>query len=273
MAGRPTLLVTGGTRGLGLACARHMAVAGWNIALADISDKAVRVYGEAESVEKVLAELAASSTKVRFYPADLSDECQAETMVQAVEQDFGQIDGLVTMAGGDTCGTDAAAAGGKPPNNTAFLAHDDFLVIFNRNFLTCTFTCRAVAPGMQKRGKGKIVTVASVAAGFGVTRETSYAVAKAAVAHFTRCLATELRPAGVNVNCIAPGATNTGRFRATLKDRAPEDLIRLKGQSRLERLAEPDDVCRVIEFFLSPASDFISGQVLRIDGGQFTGPI
>ena len=74
MTDRPTLLVTGGTRGLGLGCARHMAKAGWNIALADISDKAVRVYREAESVEKVLAELAASSAQTGFYPADLSDE-------------------------------------------------------------------------------------------------------------------------------------------------------------------------------------------------------
>jgi len=273
MTSRPTVLITGGTRGLGLACARHMAKAGWNVALADISDKAVRVYGEAESVEKVLAELAASSAKTGFYPGDLSDESRVQAVVRAVEGDFGRIDGLVTLAGGDICGTDDAAAGGKAPNNTAFVAHDDFLVIFNRNFLTCTFTCRAVAAAMRERGRGKIVTVASVSAGFGVTRETSYAVAKAAVVHFTRCLAAELRPAGVNVNCIAPGATDTGRFRATLKDRMPEDVQRLHGKGRLERLAQPEDVCRVIEFFLSPDSDFISGQVLRVDGGQFTGPI
>ncbi len=273
MTDRPTLLITGGTRGLGLACARHMAGAGWNIALTDISAKAASVYGEAESVEKILSGLAATPAKASFYPADLSDESQAKALALVVERDFGQIDGLVTMAGGDIRGTDDAAAGGKPPNNTAFVAHDDFQVIFNRNFLTCAFTCRAVAPAMQKRGRGKIVTVASVSAGFGVTRETSYAVAKAAVAHFTRCLAAELRPAGVNVNCIAPGATNTGRFRATLKDRTPEDLGRLSGTGRLERLAEPEDVCRTIEFFLSPASDFVSGQVLRVDGGQFTGPI
>lgn len=273
MTGRPTLLITGGTRGIGLACARHMAQAGWDVALTDLSDKAAQVYGEAESVEKILAELAATSARARFYPADLSDESQAQAMARAVERDFGQIDGLVALAGGDICGTDDAAAGGKAPNNTAFVAHDDFMVIFNRNFLTCAFVCRAVASGMRVRGRGKIVTMASVSAGCGVARETSYAVAKAAVAHFTRCLATELRPSGVNVNCIAPGATNTGRFRATLKDRTAEDLVRLHGTGRLDRLAEPVDVCRVVEFFLSPASDFVSGQVLRIDGGQFTGPI
>lgn len=258
---------------MGLACARHMARQGWNIALSDISDRACRVYGEAESVDKILSELAALSAKVSFYPADLTEESQTLAMVRAAENDFGGIDGLVTLAGGDIHGHDDEAAGGKAPNNTAFAALDDFITIFNRNFHACLFTCRAVAAGMRDRGRGKIVTVASVSAGFGVAKETSYAVAKAAVAHFTRCLATELRPAGVNVNCIAPGATDTGRFRATLKDRTPEDLLRLHGRGRLERLAQPDDVCRVIEFFLSPASDFVSGQVLRVDGGQFTGPI
>lgn len=270
---RPTLLVTGGTRGLGLACARHMAGAGWNIALSDISRRACRVYGEAESVEQILKELENLSVKARFYSGDLTREPQAQKMVRAVERDFGKIDGLVTMAGGDIRGADSAAAGGKAPLNTAFIPLKDLSAIFDRNFLTCVFTCRAVADRMRTRREGRIVTVSTTSAGYGVAKETAYAVSKAAVLHFTRCLATELRPFGIPVNCIAPGATNTGRFRSTLKERGPEDLIRLKGKSRLERLAQPEDVCRVIEFFLSAASGFVSGQVLRVDGGQFTGPI
>jgi len=273
MGKRPTLLVTGGTRGLGLACARHMARAGWNVALTDLSEEACRVYGEAESVEAILAGLKTDSVEARFYPADLTQEAQAQATVQAIERDVGAIDGLVALAGGDICGTDRAAAGGKAPANSAFVAPEHFRAIFDRNFLTCAFICRAAAPAMARRGRGKIVTIASVSAGVGMAQESTYAVAKAAVAHLTRCLATELRPAGINVNCLAPGATNTGRFRATLTDRAPADLERLKGTGRLERVAEPEDICRVIEFFLSPGSDFISGQVLRVDGGQFTSPI
>ena len=270
---RPVVLITGGTRGLGLAAARHLAAAGWHTVLTDLSDQACRVYGEAESVPGLLAQLRQRGARASFHAADLTDEDQAIATVAAIERELGPIDALVALAGGDIGGSDNAAAGGKPPGNTAFLSQREFLTIFNRNFLTCLHACRAVAAAMRARGRGKIVTVASVSAGFGVTRETSYAVAKAAVAHFTRCLAAELRPAGINVNCLAPGATNTGRFRATLKDRTPEDLIRLRGTGRLDRLAEPVDVCRVIEFFLSPASDFVSGQVLRVDGGQWTGPI
>lgn len=270
---RQLLLITGGTRGLGLACAYHMANAGWNIVLNDISSSACRVYGEAESVEKIVSALQGFGVAAAFYPADLTDETQARDMVSRIEQEIGAIDGLVALAGGDIPGNERDASGGKAPNNTAFAAHDDFLSIFNRNFFTCIYTCRAVAERMRERGRGKIVTIASISAGFGVAKETSYAVAKAGVVHFSRCLATELRPNGINVNCIAPGATNTGRFRATLKDRTPADLVRLQGTGRLERLGQPEDVCKVIEFFLSPASDFVSGQTLRVDAGQFTGAI
>lgn len=270
---RPLLVITGGTRGLGLACAYHMAKAGWDIVVSDISSRACRVYGEAGSVEEIISGLQRWGAAAVFYPADLTDESQATDLVARIEKDIGPIGGLVTLAGGDIRGSEDDASGGKAPNNTAFVAHEDFLSIFNRNFLTCVYACRAVGKRMRERGLGRIVTVASVSAGFGVAKETSYASAKAGVVHFTRCLATELRPYGVNVNCIAPGATDTGRFRATLKDRTPADLARLQGGGRLERLGQPQDVCKVIEFFLSPGADFVSGQVLRVDGGQFTGAI
>ena len=273
MRPHPLVLITGGTRGLGLACARHLAKIGWDIALTDLSEDACRVYSEIESVEKVCDELKALGAKVIFKTADLTFEDQAQKLVNTIESEVGPIDGLVALAGGDIRGNDPAASGGKAFDNTAFISHDDFLAIFNRNFQTCAFTCRAVAPKMVERGRGKIITMASISAGFGVPKETVYSVAKASVAHFTRCLAAELRPAGVNVNCLAPGPTSTGRFRATLKDRTPKDLESLTGTGRLERIAQPEDICKVIEFFLSPGSDFISGQVLRIDGGQFTSPI
>ena len=270
---RPLVLITGGTRGLGLACAYHLAKANWDVVVTDISSQACQVYGEAASVEEIVSGLQDLGATSAFYAADLTDEGQAQDLVSRIERDIGQVDALVTMAGGDIGGDAADASGGKAPNNTAFVAHDDFLSVFNRNFFTCVYACRAVGQQMRERGRGKIVTIASVSAGVGVAEETSYAVAKAGVVHFTRCLATELRPYGINVNCVAPGATDTGRFRATLKNRGATDLVRLRKTGRLERLGQPEDVCKIVEFFLSTSADFVSGQVLRVDGGQFTGAI
>jgi 3-oxoacyl-[acyl-carrier protein] reductase len=250
-----------------------MADAGWDIAITDISTKACQVYGESTSIEEILKNLGTRGAQAKFYEADLTDEKQAIALCAKVEKEFGPIQALVALAGGDISGTDNDAAGGKAPKNTAFVDSENFHAIFDRNFLSCVYACRAATPFMVSRGMGKVITFASVSAGFGVSQETAYAVAKAGVAHFTRCLASELRPDGINVNCLAPGGTNTGRFRATLKDRTEADLKRLEAQGRLERVGEPEDVCKVIEFFLSSASNFISGQVLRIDGGQFTGPI
>lgn len=98
-------------------------------------------------------------------------------------------------------------------------------------------------------------------------------MAKSAVIQFTRYLATQLPPDGITVNSIAPGGTRTGRFLATLKNRSQHYLDRMKSKGALERVVEPDDVSKVVEFFMSPMSDFVSGQVLRVDGGQFTSPI
>jgi 3-oxoacyl-[acyl-carrier protein] reductase len=270
---RPLALVTGGTRGLGLACSRFLASAGWDVATTDLSELACSVYGEVDCLDDVLADLEGRGARTCFYPADLTQESQALDLVEAVERDLGPIVGLVTLAGGDIRGNDERAAGGKAPNNTAFVAWDDFHAIFERNLFTCVTICRAVAPRMAERGEGRIVTVSSVLGAIGSARETSYAVAKAGVIHFSRCLAVELRPAGINVNCVAPGATNTGRFRATLKDRGGFDLERLKGKGRLERIAEPDDICSVIHFLLSPAAGFVSGQTIRIDGGHSPSPV
>ena len=134
-------------------------------------------------------------------------------------------------------------------------------------------TIQQVIPYMKKQGFGKVITVSSVNAVFGVEKETAYSVAKAGVLQLTRSLAKELRKDGINVNCIMPGPVKTGRFMSTLKGRNKHDLEKINSTSKLDRVANPDDISPVVEFLFSDASDFISGELIRVDGGLFPQPM
>ena len=126
-----------------------------------------------------------------------------------------------------------------------------------------------------KNEYGKIVATSSISANYGVVQETAYSIAKAAVVQLTKSVAAEMRPFGVNVNCIAPGATLTGRFKATLENRSKEDREKItnKGKSILIAPALPEYISSLVHFLLSDESKYVSGQVIRVDGGQFTSPI
>ena len=173
--------------------------------------------------------------------------------------ELGPIDILVHNAGGDI-----AAAGGKPdPNDVVHIKPEDVRAVIDRNLLSTIFVCQQVARGMMQRRRGRIITIGSVAAFKGRTNGSIYATAKAGAMHFTRCLADQMRPYGVTVNTIAPGDTRTERFLAT----RAVDPARLAEEGTLDRIATVDEVARVVEFFAGPMGAFVSGQVIRIDGG------
>lgn len=263
------ILITGGTRGLGLQYAHFLAKKGYNIGITDISNTACKVYGEASSTEEILNELKGYGVDAWYESANLIDPIQSNALVEKFIERFGEIHGVITNAGGDVSGQDLDAAGGKPENNSFFISYDESNNIFTRNYNTCLNTLRSVIPYMVQQNFGKVITVSSINAALGVDRETTYSVAKASVLQLTRSLATEVRKNGINVNCIMPGPVRTGRFMATLKGRNSHDLKNLKTKSRLERVADPKDVAAVVEFLISPASDFISGEVIKVDGGLF----
>ena len=129
--------------------------------------------------------------------------------------------------------------------------------------MSTIFVCQAVARNMMERRRGRIITIGSVAAFKGRTNGSIYATAKAGALHFTRCLADQLRTYDITVNTIAPGDTRTERFVAT----RTVDPQRMAEIGTLDRIAPVDEVARVIEFFAGPMGAFVSGQVLRIDGG------
>ena len=269
------VVITGGTRGLGLSHVMFLAQHGYDVSIIDISQSACQVYGELNSVDALLAQLQSYGVKAHFFACDLTDLDSLNTCIARIIDEAGDIDAIVANVGGDVVGRDQRASGAKASNNSIEISSEQHNEVFDRNYLTCFNTIKAIVPYFKQRKKGKIVTTTSISAGYGVPQETAYAVAKSAVLHLTRCVATELRPYGINVNCIAPGATLTGRFNATLSQRSEVDRQKITATtgSFLEKPAQPESISSVVEFLLSSASDYISGQVIRIDGGQFTSPI
>ena len=269
------VIITGGTRGLGLSHAFFLSSKGYNLALVDISKKACQVYDEIRNIDDLLVKLSSNGTRNKFYECDLTKFTDTKKVFGTIIEDFTEICACVLSAGGDVVGDDKNAAGGKAKVNNFEINETDHDVVFNRNYKTTLNSIKSIIPHFKANKFGKIVTTSSISANYGVIQETAYSIAKAAVVQLTRSVAAEMRPFGVNVNCIAPGATLTGRFRATLQNRSKEDKEKImsKGKSILTRPAEPEYISSVVNFLLSDESKYISGQVIRIDGGQFTSPI
>lgn len=254
-----TALVTGSGRGLGRAIANQLARLGASVIAHDISKHAPAEFGEAPDLDFVADELRAHGVRSAALTADIGDEAAVKALVDATQSALGPIDILVNCAGGDI-----AARGGKPePNNALGIPVADIRAIFERNLIGTMFLCRTVCPGMALRRSGAVVNIASVAAHLGVADGVAYAVAKAGIVQFTRCLAKDLRPHGVRVNAISPGPTMTARFMATRKT----DPKLTDPAVPLERYALPEEIADAVAFLAGDAARFISGQVLCVDGG------
>jgi NAD(P)-dependent dehydrogenase (short-subunit alcohol dehydrogenase family) len=251
-------LVTGSGRGLGRAIAEHLAHLGAELAIHDISDTAPAEYGEAATLNETVARLLGPAGRGLAVTGDITDERAIQRMVETVQATLGPISILVNCAGGDI-----GAHGTKPnPNGAMAFQLDDARAVIDRNLLGTMLMCRAVAPGMAERRRGVIVNIASVAAHYGSSSEVAYACAKAGVVHYTRCLAAEVREAGVRVNCVSPGPAKTARFLAT---RAHDASMMQEGPS-LRRYATSAEIADAVAFLVGDQARFISGQVLRVDG-------
>lgn len=258
-------LVTGSGRGLGRAMADRLAQLGANVAVHDVSLDAPAEFGEAESLDTVAREIAGNGVDTIAVTGDIGDPAQIKAMVDDVETALGPIEILVNCAGGDI-----AAKGGKPkPNNALGIPAEDIRAIMDRNIIGTMFVCQAVCPGMIERGKGSVVNIASVAAHMGVTDGVAYAVAKAGIVEFTRCLAKDLRPHGIRVNAVSPGPTMTARFLAT---RVTDPKL-TDPSVKLERYGLPEEVADAVAFLAGDAARHISGQVICVDGGLCLFPV
>jgi NAD(P)-dependent dehydrogenase (short-subunit alcohol dehydrogenase family) len=253
-------LVTGSGRGLGRVIAERLAELGAAVAIHDINADAPAVFGEAENLDAVAAGLARFGRPTVAVTGNIADEAAVQALTAKAEAALGPISILVNCAGGDI-----GAQGGKPvPNDALNIPMEDVRAMLDRNLIGTMLVCRAVCPGMRERRAGAVVNIGSTAAHVGLSNGVIYAVAKAAIIHWTRCLASELRPYGVRVNAVSPGPTMTARFFATR-----EVDPRMRDESvPLERFGLPSEQADAVAFLCSDAARYISGQVLRVDGGQ-----
>ncbi len=251
--------------------ATHLGRLGAAVVVHGTTLTSARAFGEAESLDQVARDVAAETGgRVLAVWGDLTDPREVAAAVTKIRAERGRIDILVNNAGGDIGPAGAMGPrGGKPEqNDCVFIAVEDVRAVLDRNLLSCILVCREVVPEMMAHRSGRIVNIGSVAGLHGRAEGAIYAVAKAAVHEYTRCLAVQLRPYNIPVNCIAPGGTLTARFLGTGQ---AEPAVLEKGEA-LEGYGRAEDIARAVEFFVTDASRHISGQLLRVDGGAQTYP-
>ena len=255
-----TAFVTGSGRGLGHTMAMRLAERGADVAVHDLSWDAPAKYGEAANLGEAAARIEALGVRTVAVSGNIGDKDAVAGMKREIEAKLGDVHILVNCAGGDI-----GAAGGKPnPNNALDIALEDVQTLTTNNLIGTMLVCQAFVPNMVRAGSGTVVNIASVAGHYGCSPGVVYATLKAAVIHYTRCLAKELLADGVRVNAVSPGPTKTARFQAT----RPLDPKKMDSSVKsFDRYAEPDEIADAVAFLAGPQSRFINGQVLCVDGG------
>jgi 3-oxoacyl-[acyl-carrier protein] reductase len=238
------VLVTGGSRGLGLAIAQKLAAAGYGaIALARKTTK--------ETAAAMAQAAAAERGSLHFVPFDLGDIDDIPALVRGVRKQFGPLFGLVNNAALGLSGT------------LAMMHNSKIEQMVRLNTLSPIVLTKYVVRGMMADGAGRIVNVASVVAFSGADGIVAYAATKASMLGLTRSLAREVGPLGITVNAVAPGILET-EMTNELNSGQRERIAR---RSALHRLAGVDDVANAVEFLLSDKARNISGTVLTVDAG------
>lgn len=236
-------LVTGGSRGIGRAVVERLAGDGMDV---------VFFYrGNAEAAQGVVDAVAAAGGRAEALQADVTDAAAVAQAVERVVESRGRIDLLVNNAGI------------VRDNLLAMLDDADIRAVLDTNVLGVFHVTRAVVPHMISKRAGKIVNLGSVAGDKGGRGQSNYAASKGAVQAFTRAMAVELASRKITVNCVAPGVIDTEMSQA-VRDLAGEQVTQ---RILLKRVGRADDVAHAVWFLASRFADYITGEVLHVDGG------
>ena len=233
-------LITGGSRGIGAACARKLAALG--------ADIAVVYAGNAEKANEVCAACEALGVRARAYQCDVADFDAVKQTVAAVKAELGSVDILVNSAGITRDGLVAA------------MCEADFDAVIDTNLKGTFNMIRHCARLFLRAGHGRIVNISSVAGGAGNAGQANYSASKAGVIGLTKSVARELAPKGITCNAVAPGFVATDMTAAL-----PLTDEQIRAAVPLGRMAKPEEIADAVAFLLQ--SDYITGQVLCVDGG------
>lgn len=234
-----TVLITGGSRGIGKSMVYAFARAGYNVLLN---------FNKSESLAN---EIASEFTNVKIYGADVGNQENVIKMIEYAKEHFGGIDILINNAG-ISC-------------NGLFqeLQADEWERLMNVN-LTGVYNCsKAVLPEMISKKQGKIINISSVWGMVGASNEVAYSASKAGVIGLTKALAKEVGPSNIQVNCIAPGIIMTDM----VSDYSMEELNAITDQIPLGRIGSTSDVADLALFLASDSANYITGQVFSPNGG------
>jgi 3-oxoacyl-[acyl-carrier protein] reductase len=242
---KKTAIVTGATRGIGKGIAEKFAKEGCSLAL----------FGtNAELGRQVVDELKALSDKeqkILFYQVDVGDFGAVEKAIGEIVEHFGAVDILVNNAGITR------------DNLLMKMSEEDWDRVLTTNLKSVYNTCKACIRAMMRARSGKIINISSISGLMGNAGQTNYAASKAGMVGFTKALAKEVASRNIHVNCVAPGFIKTA-----MTDVIPEEKRAAFADTiPLKRFGETEDIANATLFLASPLSDYITGQVLTVDGG------
>ena len=238
-------LVTGAGRGIGATIARTLA--------ADNTDIAVVDYGEESSAAAALQAIAEAGAAVRYYRCDVSDFSAAKAVADSVAKDFGKIDILVNNAGVTA------------DKLIMRMSEEDWDRVLSINLKGCFNMVKHVTPYMMRKRYGRIVSISSVVGLMGNAGQANYAASKAGIIGLTKTVAKEFGSRGITANAVAPGFIKTAMTDA-LTEEQKQAMYKM---IPLGRLGETQDIADAVKFLVSEAAAYITGVVLKVDGGMY----